>query len=140
MAKTLDQVTSKWSQNAGSSQQAYVDGIRNTTVDPTQLAIANEQGYLSGVQQAVQTGLWRRNLAAVGKGGWQAAAEAKAGNFGTGIAAGVEKYNTKMATWLPIIQNTAQQAKQMPGNTLDQRIARSAFVARSLYNRKRGIS
>lgn len=140
MAKTLDQVATKWQQNAGAAQQAYVDGIRNTTVDPTQLAIANEQGYLSGVQQAVQTGLWRRNLAAVGKSGWQNAAEAKAGNFGTGISAGLAKYEAKMATWLPIIQSAAAQAKQMPGQTLDQRIARSAYLARTLYNRKRGIS
>jgi hypothetical protein len=140
MAKSLDAVVAKWGNNASASQQAYVDGIESTTVDPTALAVANEQGYLTGVQQAVSSGLWRRKLQAVGKQGWQAAAVAKAGNFGTGIAAGREKYQRAMQTWLPVIQSTAATAKAMPGQTLDQRIARSAFVARTLYNRKRGLS
>lgn len=140
MAKSLEAVVGKWASNAGSSQQAYVDGIESTTVDPTALAVANEQGYLQGVQQAVQSGLWRRRLQQVGKAGWQAAAVAKAGNFGTGIAAGRPKYERAMQTWLPAIQAAGVAAKAMPGATLDQRIARSAYVARTLYNRKRGIS
>jgi hypothetical protein len=137
MAKTLDQVVSKWATNAGGAQQTYVDGIQNTTVDPTALAIANEAGYLSGVQQSV--GLWRAGLARAGKAGWQSAAVAKAGNYGTGISAGRDKYNQAMTAWLPVILSTGQAAKQMPGATLQQRIARSAYVATTLYNRKRGL-
>lgn len=140
MAKSLESVVAKWRNNASSAQQSYVDGINNTTVDPTALAIANEAGYLSGVQQAVQSGLWRRKLQAVGKAGWQQASINKASNYGTGIAAGADKFQTAMGTWLPIIQQAGHAAKQMPGQTIDQRIARSAFVARTLYNRKRGIS
>jgi hypothetical protein len=137
MAKTLDQVVSKWATNAGGAQQSYVDGIQNTTVDPTALAIANEAGYLSGVQQSV--GLWRSGLARAGKAGWQSAAVAKAGNYGTGINAGRDKYNQAMTAWLPVILSTGAAAKQMPGATLQQRIARSAYVATTLYNRKRGL-
>jgi hypothetical protein len=137
MAKTLDQVVSKWGANAAGAQPAYVAGIQNTTVDPTALAIANEAGYLSGVQASV--GLWRAGLARSGKAGWQAAAVAKAANYGTGINAGKDKYNQAMTAWLPIIQQTGAAAKQMPGATLQQRIARSAYVATTLYNRKRGL-
>ena len=140
MAKDLNAVTNKWAQNSGAAQQAFVDGVNNTSVDPTALAIANEQGYLSGVQQAVQSGYWRRRLQQVGKAGWQQATVAKAGNYGTGIAAGRAKFEAAMGTWLPIIQQTGNAAKAMPGQTLDHRIARSAFVARTLYNRKRGLS
>jgi hypothetical protein len=137
MAKTLDQVVSKWGTNAGGAQQAYVDGIQSTTVDPTALAIANEAGYLSGVQQSV--GLWRARLAATGKQGWQAASVAKAANYGVGVTAGRDKYQRSMQTWLPIIQQTAAAAKQMPGSTLQQRLARSNYVATTLYNRRRGL-
>lgn len=136
MAKTLAQVTQKWAQNASGAQGAYVDGINGTTVDPTARAIANEQGYLSGVQASV--GLWRQNLAAVGIQGWKQASVAKAGNYGTGIQAGLPKYQRGMQTWLPIIQSTAAAAKAMPGATLQQRLARSAYLATTLYNRKRG--
>lgn len=140
MAKTLDAVKAKWQQNTSASQQAYVDGVQNTTVDPTQLAIANESGYLSGVQSAVSTGLWRRKLAAVGKAGWQQATISKAANFANGVANGADKYERAMQQWLPVIQQVGAQAKAMPGQTIDQRLQRSAYVGRTLYNRKRGIS
>lgn len=138
MAKSLDQVVSKWSANASGAQQAYSDGVQNTTVDPTARAIANEAGYLAGVQNAVSTGLWRRKLSAVGATGWKQAVAAKAGNYGVGINAGKDKYQQSMQSWLPAIQQTGAAAKAMPGQTLEQRIARSAYVARTLYNRKRG--
>lgn len=139
MAKTLDQVVSKYSANAQGAQQAFVDGVKNTTVDPTALAAANAAGAKAGFNAAIDSGLWARSLAAVGKVGWQNATEAKAGNYGTGIAAGLDKYQRKMQTWLPIIQQTGAAAKAMPGQTVEQRIARSAYVARTLYNRKRGL-
>lgn len=137
MAKSLEQVVSKWAQNAGAAQTAYTDGIQNTTVDPTALAAANQAGYLAGVQSSVN--LWRSNLLKVGKSGWQSASIAKAGNYGTGISAGQAKFQSGMQTWLPIIQQTGAAAKAMPGQTVDQRIARSAYVAKTLYNRKRGL-
>lgn len=137
MAKSLEQVVSKWAANAGAAQTAYTDGIQNTTVDPTALAAANQAGYLAGVQSSVN--LWRSNLLKVGKSGWQSASVAKAGNYGTGISAGKDKFQSGMQTWLPIIQQVGAAAKAMPGQTVDQRIARSAYVAKTLYNRKRGL-
>lgn len=139
MGKSLDQVVSKWSANASGAQQAFVDGVKNTTVDPTALAAAAAPAAKAGYNAAIDSGLWARSLQAVGKQGWQNATEAKAGNYGTGIAAGQEKYQRKMQTWLPIIQQVGAAAKAMPGQTVEQRIARSAYVARTLYNRKRGL-
>lgn len=140
MAKTLDQVTTKWRMNSTGAEQAWVDGINNTTVDPTQLAIANESGYLSGVQAAVSTGLWRRNLAAAGKTKWTTNSVAKRASYTSGVTAGENDYSTAMTVWLPRIQQAAVTAKAMPGQTIDQRLARSAYVGRTLYNIKRGIS
>ena len=137
MAKTLAQVTAKWDGSTAGGQQAFVDGITNTTVDPTQLAIANQAGYLSGVNASV--GLWASQLAKAGKAKWQANSIKKAGNWTTGVAAGQQAYASAMTTWLPILQQTGAAARAMPGQTIDQRIARSAYVARTLYNRKRGI-
>lgn len=140
MAKSVDQVVQKWSERASGAQQNFVDGVRGTTVDPTQLAIANAAGAKAGYITAIDSGQWARALAAVGKSGWQSATEAKAGNYGTGIQAGLPKYEAKMRTWLPVIQQTGLAAKALPGNTIEQRIARSAYVQRTLYNRKRGLS
>jgi hypothetical protein len=137
VAKTLEQVVSKYGTNAGSSQGAYEDGIRNTTVDPTALAAANQAGYLAGVQGSVN--LWRANLLKAGKQKWLDKSIAKAGNYGTGIQAAIPDYQAAMQTWLPIIQSTAAAAKAMPGGTLAQRLQRSNYLATTLYNRKRGL-
>ena len=138
MAKTLDQVVSKWAGSTAAGTQAYTDGINNTTVDPTQLAIANQAGYLAGVNASVN--LWAQNLAKAGKAKWQRNAAGKgAQNWSTGVAAGKDDYQAAMQTWLPILIQTGQAARAMPGQTIDQRIARSAYVARTLYNRKRGL-
>jgi hypothetical protein len=139
MAKTLDQVVNKWTTNAQGAGQAWLDGINGTTVDPTALAAANSAGYLAGVQLAVSSGLWQRRLAAAGKAKWLSQSIAKQGNYGTGIDAGKDNYLQAMTTWLPAIQQAGAAAKQMPGQTIDQRIGRSAYVQRTLYNRKRGL-
>ena len=137
MAKTLDQVVQKWTSNSQSSGQAWLDGINNTTVDPTQLAVQNQAGYLAGVQASVN--LWAANLRAAGKTKWQAKSNAKAANFSAGVGAASQDYQAAMSTWLPRIQAAGTAAKQMPGSTIDQRIARSAYVQRTLYNAKRGL-
>jgi hypothetical protein len=137
VAKTLDQVVSKWAGNSSGAQQAYVDGIQGTTVDPTALAVANQAGYLAGVQASVN--LWSANLRRAGKQKWLDKSIAKAGNFATGVGAARDDYQAAMSTWLPRIQAAGTAAKQMPGTTIDQRIARSAYVQRTLYNAKRGL-
>ena len=139
MAKDLNTTVNNWTTGAGGAQQKYVDGINNTSVDPTQRAIANQSALLSGFNNAVNSGFWARRLAAVGKAGWQSAAVAKAANYGTGITAGKDAYAAAMSTWLPIIDQTAAAAKNMPGGSLGNNLARANYFATQLYNRKRGL-
>jgi hypothetical protein len=139
MAKDLTQTVNNWVNAAGSAQQAFVTGVEGTSVDPTQLAIASEGALLANFAQAVQSGRWRRALAAVGKAGWQAATVAKAQNYSTGIQAGRTAYETAMSSWLPFIQQTATGVRSMPSGTLAQNLARANAFATALYNRKRGI-
>ena len=129
----------RWRDGAGTGQQRFIDGVRNTTVDPTQLAIAAQGAMVTNFQQSVTSGRWARNLSAVGKGGWQQATVDKAGNWSTGIAAGGSKYDSAMSTWGPIINATAAAARQMPSGTLAQNLARANYFATTLYNRKRGL-
>jgi len=139
MATDLATTVSRWVSGAQGAQQKFVDGVRNTTSDPTQLAIAAESSLLSGFQQAVSSGRWRQNLARVGKAGWQQATVDKANNYGTGISAGQDKFSAAMQTWLPVIQQTAAQVRSMPSGSIAASNARSAAFATALYNRKRGL-
>lgn len=139
MAKTVEQTVSRWTAGATGAQQAFTDGVNNTTVDVVGRAIANQAALVAGFNEAVNSGRWARGLQRVGTSGWKAATTAKAGNYATGINAGQEKYATAMGTWLPRINAAAAAAKAMPGATIDQRLARSTAFARSLYNAKRNI-
>lgn len=139
MAAYLATTLSRWQQGASAGQQRYVEGVQNTTKDPIASAIRAQGALLSNFADSVNSGRWARGLQSVGKGGWQAAVQAKAGNYSTGIAAGAENYNRAMTTWLPRIQQAAATVQQMPSGTLSQNLARSNAFATALYNAKRGL-
>lgn len=139
MAKDLTQTVQNWTNSTATGQQAYVQGIQGTTVDPTQLAAANAQAALANYSQAITSGRWQQALAAAGKAKWQSNSVAKAGNWTTGISAGQQAYSQAMATWLPIIDSAAAQVRTMPSGTLAASIARSAAFQTALWNRKRGL-
>jgi hypothetical protein len=139
MPKDLATTVANWTNGASGAQQKFVEGVQRTDVDPTQRAIAAQGALVNNFVQSVQSGRWARNLSQVGKAGWQAATVAKAGNYGTGIAAGADRYSTAMQTWLPIIDSAAASARAMPSGTLAQNLARANAFATALYNRKRGL-
>ena len=97
---TAQQWADEWAAGVSGASQKYTQGIQDTTVDVVGRAIANQAALLANFQQAVTSGEWARRLAAVGTGGWKAAAIAKAANYVTGAAAGKSRF-----------QNFAQQAQ-----------------------------
>lgn len=138
MAKTLEQTLARWQAGAAAGQAAFSEGVQNTTVDVVGRAIAAQGAMLAGVQEAVTSGRWARELQRVGTSGWKEKTIAKAANYGVGVQAGAQNYSTAMQTWLPRITSAANAAKAMPGTTLQQRLARSTYFATTLYNAKRG--
>ena len=139
VAKDLTTTVNNWKNSTATGQQAYVQGIQGTTVDPTQLAAQNAQAALANYSQAITSGRWQAALAAAGKAKWQTNAVAKAQNWSTGIAAGESAYQQAMTTWLPIIDSAAAQVRTMASGTLAASQARSAAFMQILYNRKRGL-
>jgi hypothetical protein len=132
----LATTVSRWQQSAGTAQTRFTEGVQSTTKDPTQLAIAAQTKLLQGFNDAVQSGRWSRNLAAVGAAGWKSATLAKANNYSTGINAGTQKFQQAMQTWLPIIQSAASQVQSMPNNSFADSLARMNAFATALHNAK----
>jgi hypothetical protein len=129
----------KWSAGVGGKQQAFIDGVQGTTVDPTALAIAAEGAMLANVTQSITSGRWRNSLARAGKSKWQGNTIAKAANWSASAQTGKDAYGAAMQTWGPIILQTAAQARAMPGGSLANNLARANYLATTLYNRKRGL-
>jgi len=139
VARDLATTVNNWKSSTATGQTSYVQGIQSTTVDPTQLAIANSQAALQNYAQSITSGRWAQRLSAAGKAKWQANSVAKAGNWTTGVNAGETAYSTAMQTWLPIIDAAAAQVRTMPSGTLAASQARAAAFMAALYNRKRGL-
>jgi hypothetical protein len=132
----LQQAVQRWTSSASTAQTRFTEGVQSTTVDPTQLAIQAQNKLLSGFNDAVQSGRWARNLAAVGAGGWKQATLAKANNYSTGINAGAGKYQSAMQTWGPIIDSAASQVAAMPNNSFADSLARMNAFATALHTAK----
>lgn len=124
------EVADKWAARAGAAGADYARGVETTDKDPTALAAANGQRYISGVQEAYSSGKWARRLQQVGKTGWQAAVRDKGvANYGTGIAAAKDKYAAAIGPVLAAVQAGQRIVAGMPSATAAQRDARMvAFV------------
>ncbi len=93
--KTPQQAAAKWQQSTATGQQTWVENLQRTTKPIVGKAIAQRGVMQTNFQSATQAGgRWERNLQAVGDAGIKAAAQAKAGNYSTGVAQGADKFTT----------------------------------------------
>ena len=136
--KSAQQVAQKWSGNLQASTTSIQNGVNAVQTSPTQLAAAQEQAYLSGVQQAVASGKWRTKLQAVSLQDWKSAMINKGiPHIATGAVQGMPKMQQAMNTLLPFIYDTRDSINAShPRGSLQQNISRmTAFVnAMAQYN------
>lgn len=136
MAKSLQQTVQNYVNSAPVAQANYLAGVQASTKPIVQAAIAAQQSMVANFNAAVQNGSWANRLQAVGDAGIKAAIVAKANNYSTGIQAGQGKYQTRMATWLPIIDQAAATVNAMPSGSLAASINRVTQMMTLLHNAK----
>ena len=130
---SADVVAAKWARNAGQAQQDYQLGIQNTDVDPTALAIAAIPRALQRYTEAVNSGKMANGLRRVGKAGWQQAALSKGvQNYATGVAASVDKFQSRIAPVLAFESTLQGRINSMPNITAADREARMLAWARGM--------
>jgi hypothetical protein len=132
----LATTVARWRDSASAGQQRYTEGVQSTQVDVVQRAVAAQPKLLANVTQAITSGRWARRLQERGTQGWKTATIAKAANYATGIAAGVDDYQKAMQTWLPIIQSAAQSVQSMPNASFQDSLNRMTAFATQLHNAK----
>jgi hypothetical protein len=132
----LATTVARWRDSAAAGQARYAEGVQATQVDVVGRAIAAQPKLLTNVTQAITSGRWARRLQERGTAGWKAATVAKAPNYSTGIAAGVDDYQRAMQEWLPIIQSAAASVQSMPNTSFNDSLARMTAFATALHNAK----
>lgn len=112
-------------------------GIDRVTEAPGAKAARKVDKYRQGVLDNVDT--WARRSAAVSLGSWQEAAKAGVSRVAEGASRKSGKYADAVT---PVFQHLAQvvaTVDNMPDNTLEERIAKSAALQRGMaaYRRTR---
>lgn len=136
--KTAQQVAAKWSQNLTNSTTAIQNGVNAVTTSPTQLAAQNVNGYLQGVQAAVASGKWQRNLQAVSLQDWKTSMQQKGiPHIQTGATAAQPKVATAFGPLLQYVYDTRDAVNQShPRGSLAQNLARANAFATQMANYK----
>jgi len=128
-------VVAKWQQRSSAAAQDYAAGVQNTDKDPTALAIAAGQRYISRVQESFNNGKWANGLRRAGKSGWQQAVTSKGvQNYTSGINAATDKATQSFTRLLSFESGLQSTVRGMPNNTDADREARMLAWVRGMRN------
>jgi hypothetical protein len=87
---------------------------------------------IQGFQASMANGSFEAGCNRVTAAGWKQSCSNKQGNFTQAAQTKKAKYGAYIQAASSTIENIRQQARQMPGDTLDQRLERANFVAREM--------
>lgn len=139
MAKRLtpQEIADKQIRRASAAVGDFKKGVQGVDVSPTEKAAQNADGYVAGIQDAVESGRWQARLRAVSKQAWiEATAGKGADRYASGIAAARPKIEAFQAAYGPIRDRIAATVNAMPSQTLEQRLEKMMANARGLAANK----
>lgn len=128
--KSAQQAVANWLKAMASpqTQQAYKDGINNTTVNPMAQAATPQamDAYLNGVQQSVTSGRRAAALNAADPNMWkQNAVNVGASRLASGAQKSQGKYNNKISKYAAVWPQMRAAAQALPKGGLANAQARA---------------
>jgi len=138
MAKvTATQYVDKWARNLISAGPSITDGVNNVTEAPGGKAARKADKWMAGIQRSFQDGTWQRGVGAVSLEDWKQATITKGIPR---ISVGVEQAKPKQLIMaeklLAAVDSVTSIVNQMPDNTLEERIAKSAAFQRAMSEKR----
>lgn len=131
MAKTPNDVASKWSKALGASGEQIKLGVNAVTRSPGEAAAAKKGAYIDGVLEKADK--WERNVKAVKLEDWRTAVLTTGlQRLQSGANKGMPKMEKFMTQWLPYEEGLKSQLKNMPKGGIENSIARATAAIR--YN------
>lgn len=128
--RTAADAAANWGTGFAGATTKYTQGINAVQVAPGQLAAAQQNAYLQGVNANV--GIWASKVASVSLASWkQAASTTGAARLASGATKGQPKYQTFATQFIPQL---SQIVGSLPARgTYDQNIARFTSYAQALH-------
>jgi hypothetical protein len=127
MAKTAAQALAKWEAAAPTAGATWLANLQSTTKPIVSAAIAQRAAMQANFNRATAAGgVWERNLSAVGDAGVKTAAQAKQGNYATGITNGAAKMGAALTKIIAYENAGLPAIYAMPSGSTAAGIARAS--------------
>lgn len=124
---TAQQAADAWEAQSQAATQKWATNLQQTTKPIVSRAVAQAQTAKQNYAQAIDSGRWANALEQVGDAGIKSAAQAKSGNYGTGISASKAKFQAKIGPLLSYISAGLPQLESMPSGTTAAGVARATY-------------
>ena len=132
--KTAAQAAQNWTNSSGRAQAAYQTGVEQYSGDWAGATTAQEAALLTNVTQAITNGSWRNGVQRAGTSGWKSATVAKVGNYGTGFAAGSQKFTSAIGK---IVSAEQSIVPALPARgSFEQNVQRSVAFQTAMHQLK----
>ncbi len=95
--KTAQQAAQAYRDSAGRAQTNWTAGVQGYNGDWAGNTTRQQAVLVQNWTQAVSSGRWAQGVTSVGTGGWKAATQAKAANYGVGLNAGADRMQAALS-------------------------------------------
>jgi hypothetical protein len=120
--------TQKWVNRLSAATADIAAGIGKVTEAPGAAAARSHMKYQNNVTAAFPK--WKRNVASVGLGEWQQAAQAGVSRVAQGAQQKQGKYQNFAQSFYPHLDNGVAKVKSMPNDTFEARVQRAVAMMR----------
>jgi len=135
--RSLQTISKKWVDRAGSAGPQYADGVRTPKKDWAGAATAAQGNWDAGVQQAAQQKSFGKGVAKAGTPKWQAKAVSKGvPRFPQGVADAQPDYASGFEPYRNLIESTQLPARYPKGDP--RNIDRVRAISQALRKAKTG--
>ena len=126
--KTPEQAAQKWDASTSVGQETWATNLQQTTKPIVSAAVAARSRMQSGFAEATKPGgVWETRLTKVGDAGIKAAAEAKKGNYATGVAQAQGKFHAAITKIINYEKAGMAGLAAIPKGGIGQSKARAAY-------------
>lgn len=138
MAKlTAAQYVEKWGRNLKGAGTDIRNGVERVTVAPGQLAAAQSDKMLAGIQRAIADGVWQRAVASVSLEDWKEKTITKGiGRIAAGVDGAQQKQLAMAERLLAAVDQVKATVDTMPDATLEDRIQRMVAFSRGMAEKR----
>lgn len=134
---TEQQFVDRWATGTKQNTSRYREGVMSVTEAPGEAAARSANAYLAGIQDAVNSGRWQRNVAAVSLSEWKTKASEKGTQrIASGVDAAIPKMRERAGPLLGAINATMAEVDALPKGGLENNINRMVAWARGMSERR----